>query len=358
MKLRMYSDAYTHFCCFSFFNILQISTDAYKLPMLFSFFVFALFLSPFIVNFPLIGASFPVLLFLILTGGLNKLTKAAQLCRNLPTLINGLLFFFPASHLNLPTSMNSYSSIFCCVFPSLMQLMYFLLSNSSFHIFSPLFRLPCPTFTSLCVCSLSPHSPIPSASPFDHAFHYSAASIDLLSGWSAIDYNTCSTATELRQCCWAKIVHAHEHPLISQTHHSSLCFLCFLPLSHIHFKTFGNTLHPHFIFSSSPLTPHLSIHRHIDCLGTAISSCAIPQPQFWNWLLESEWAGRAWHQKNSCSSSYWEFFLLQNKPLRCVSPCEFVCVRVFRGEEICWEPLISQAMNLCIYANVLSASAF
>lgn len=57
--------------------------------MLFSCFV-SLF---FIVNFPLIGANFPVLLFLSLTGGLNKLTKEVQLCRNLPTLINGIVFF-------------------------------------------------------------------------------------------------------------------------------------------------------------------------------------------------------------------------------------------------------------------------
>lgn len=67
------------------------------------FFLFCLFLPLCIPNFPLIGANFPVLLFLSLTGGLNKLTKAAQLCRNLPTLINGFVFF-PTSQLNLHSS--------------------------------------------------------------------------------------------------------------------------------------------------------------------------------------------------------------------------------------------------------------
>lgn len=59
-------------------------------------------------NFPLIGTNFTVLLFLSLTGGLNKLTKAAQLCRDLPMQINSFSFLFSAflstSHLNLLSS--------------------------------------------------------------------------------------------------------------------------------------------------------------------------------------------------------------------------------------------------------------
>lgn len=59
-----------------------------------------------------------------------------------------------------------------------------------------------------------------------------AASIDLLSGWSAIDYSTCSSATELGCYCCAEILHINspELTLISQTHHSTVfifaCFSC------------------------------------------------------------------------------------------------------------------------------------
>lgn len=113
----------------------------------------------FIVNFPLIGANFPVFLFLSLGGGLNKLTRAAQLCRNLPLLINICCFFFYITtkftiFLLLPTKLMFLSFLFS----SLMQLMYFY----PLHISPPLFGLSWPTFTSFCVCSLSLRSPIPS----------------------------------------------------------------------------------------------------------------------------------------------------------------------------------------------------
>lgn len=242
----------------------------YLLPVLFSFFVFSggFFLSLFIVNFPLIGANFLVLLFLNLTGGLNKLTKAAQLCRNLPTLINVFAFFCITPKftlLLLPAAVNSYSSISCSVFFvfNSVDAFFILQCFFFFHIFPPLFSsLSAYIHIFLCLLSISPLTrPV----SLDHAFHYSAASIDLLSGWSAIDYNTCFSATELRRYCCAKIGHintrtsAHTFPLSS---FSSAFF--FLPPFQIHFKTFGNALGPFFIFSSSPLTLHLGIHRHID----------------------------------------------------------------------------------------------
>lgn len=133
------------------------------------------------------------------------------------------LFFFYITPkftlLLLPATTNSYSSISCCAFSSLIQLMHFLSSNFFFHIFPPLFSsLSAHIHIFLCLLSISPLTrPV----SLDHAFHYSAASIDLLSGWSAIDYNTCSSATELWRYCCAKIVHintrtwAHTVPLSS-----------------------------------------------------------------------------------------------------------------------------------------------
>lgn len=139
---------------------------------------FLCFLSLFIVNFPLIGANFPVLLFLSITGGLNKLTKAAQLCRNLPTLMNVFVFFLIMPKFAPFTCCYEHSTFFCCFF-SLIQLMYFL-SPPFFYIFPPLFGLSWPTFTSFL--RLLSISPLTHPVSLDHAFHYSAASIDLLSG--------------------------------------------------------------------------------------------------------------------------------------------------------------------------------
>lgn len=106
-----------------------------------------------------------------------------------------------------------------------------------------------------------------SAFPIDRAFHYSAASIDLLSGWRAIDYNTCSSATELSHNHCAK---SYTHTLISP-HQSCKRTLVWtrrlhisLHPSHIHFKTLGNTQFPLFYLLISIATLLLGIHQHIN----------------------------------------------------------------------------------------------
>lgn len=123
--------------------------------------------------------------------------------------------------------------------------MRFISSNSSFQVSPPcLSHLQWPTFTSfLCLLTISPLPPAPTHAlgfSFDHAFHYCAASIDLVSGWSAIDYNTCSSATELRHYHCAKISHVHRH-----------------------FSTSSTSKHSpgHYPF---PLTLHLDIHWKIN----------------------------------------------------------------------------------------------
>lgn len=193
---------------------------------------FLCFLSLFIVNFPLIGANFPVLLFLSITGGLNKLTKAAQLCRNLPTLMNVFVFFLIMPKFAPFTCCYEHSTFFCCFF-SLIQLMYFL-SPPFFYIFPPLFGLSWPTFTSFL--RLLSISPLTHPVSLDHAFHYSAASIDLLSGWSAIDHNACSSATELRRCCCARKSYIQTRGWSLKTHCALrllLLFFFFLTPFHI-----------------------------------------------------------------------------------------------------------------------------
>lgn len=141
----------------------------------------------------------------------------------------------------------------CFIFiESFNSIQVFLPSHSSFiHTSPPFWALSRPTFASyltlcVCVCSLSLRSAIPS--PPDHAFHYRAASIDLLAGWSAIDYSTCFSAAELR--C-AKLAHAKTHTDPSNTPFLFSLLFFFAPISG-RVRSFGISLNAFFTSSSSP----------------------------------------------------------------------------------------------------------
>lgn len=194
---------------------------------------------------------------------------------------------------------HSFYFFFCCFF-SLIQLMYFLSPPFFFsYIFPPLFGLSWPTFTSfLCLLSISTLThPV----SLDRAFHYSAASIDLLSGWSVIDHYVCSSVTELRRCCCARKSYIQTHGLSLKTRFASslllLLFFFFDSISY-HFKPMAT----HFLCSLASPHPHwVCISAFIGKLiGSALakdmSSCAIPQPLFWNWL---PWRSVSWRDLTS-----------------------------------------------------------
>lgn len=183
------------------------------------------------------------------------------------------------------------------------------------------------------------HSPIVGFS-LDHAFHYSSASIDLLSGWSAIDYNTCFTATELRHYRCAKIVHmkayTQAHTQTSPTHCFFLLFL--LPFLAFISLTLQNVLQHMVLFLHSP-------HLHCQCfsvfIGILISSARPkdihPHVKFHNQCFGTDClkrrAGRAWHYEKIATQRVfpWKECLRIN-PLTLVHAFQFVCVRVWLKE--------------------------
>lgn len=228
--------------------------------------------------------------------------------------MNVFVFFLIMPKFAPFTCCYEHSTFFCCFF-SLIQLMYFL-SPPFFYIFPPLFGLSWPTFTSFL--RLLSISPLTHPVSLDHAFHYSAASIDLLSGWSAIDHNACSSATELRRCCCARKSYIQTRGWSLKTH-------CALRLLLLFF--FFDSISYHF----KPLATHClcslaSPHAHWVCIsafigkliGSALpkdmSSCAIPQPSFWNWL---PWRRVSWRDLTSGENrNLYRYFFLGKECLR------------------------------------------
>lgn len=136
--------------------------------------------------------------------------------QNMPLLIT---VYFSPLHLNL-------LSFTCQQFICFYYLLYFLkFTNTLFflatlpHLYLALLGLYLLLFVFALYLSSQP------SHIFWPCIPLCAASIDLLSGWSAIDYNTCSSATELGCYRCAEIL-----PIISQTHHSTVfifaCFSC------------------------------------------------------------------------------------------------------------------------------------
>lgn len=250
--------------------------------------------------------------------------------------MNVFVFFLIMPKFAPFTCCYEHSTFFCCFF-SLIQLMYFL-SPPFFYIFPPLFGLSWPTFTSFL--RLLSISPLTHPVSLDHAFHYSAASIDLLSGWSAIDHNACSSATELRRCCCARKLYIQTRGWSLKTHCALrlLLLFFFFWLHFISLQTFGNTLPLFFSFSSCALSLHLSIHRQIDWLCTTqrhvfmCNSSTIVLELIA--MEESELEGLDIRRKPQLISIFFPGEgMPQNKPWRCLSTCVCVCVRA-----VCWEP--------------------
>lgn len=147
----MHTHIHTHSFLF-YTNKPRQTKDCTCFPCCFLSLSSSVFLLPFIVNFPLIGANFPALLFSGLTGGLSRLTKAARLCRNLPTLLNVCPPHLPfsTSHLNLLCTFTCHFAVvfLSCVFPPSKR-------TRSIFLSSLLFPLLCPP---LFLVSLGLHS--------------------------------------------------------------------------------------------------------------------------------------------------------------------------------------------------------
>lgn len=185
---------------------------------------------------------FSALPYLSLTGGLNKITKAAQLCRDF--LCWWMACCFYPRNTCISSSSRTCLIIHCSLFHVLFNVVnVFLSSSPSLHVTTSLSSSLAHIHIFSACGSISPLSRLLCFSPY-HGFHYSAASIDLLCGWSAIDYNACSTATEYRHHCRTNIILYSTHTPMSLTHASSV-----LTFSHIHFRTFPNTLDLCFTFS-------------------------------------------------------------------------------------------------------------